>query len=83
VTEGEDKPLKYPSIFFKAELAIINKIDLLPYVPFDIAKARENIQKVHPGAEIIEVSCSTGEGVDRWISWIEARREKAIGTGVR
>jgi hydrogenase nickel incorporation protein HypB len=52
-------------------------------VPFDIAKARENIQKVHPGAEIIEVSCSTGEGVDRWISWIEARREKAIGTGVR
>ena len=76
VTEGEDKPLKYPSIFFKAEVAIINKIDLLPYVPFDIAKARENIQKVHPGAEMIEVSCTTGEGLDRWMTWLEARREK-------
>ena len=83
VTEGEDKPLKYPSIFFKAELAIINKIDLLPYVPFDIAKARENIQKVHPGAEIIETSCTTGEGMDRWVQWIEARREKAVGAPVR
>lgn len=83
VTEGEDKPLKYPSIFFKAEVAIINKIDLLPYVPFDIAKARENIQKVHPGAEIIEVSCTTGEGLDRWLAWLEARREKAIGVVVQ
>jgi hydrogenase nickel incorporation protein HypB len=83
VTEGEDKPLKYPSIFFKAEVAIINKIDLLPYVPFDIAKARENIQKVHPGAEMIEVSCTTGEGLDRWMTWLEARREKAVGTAVR
>lgn len=83
VTEGEDKPLKYPSIFFKAELAIINKIDLLPYVPFDIAKARENILKVHPGAEIIEVSCTTGEGLDKWLAWLEARREKAIGVSVQ
>lgn len=83
VTEGEDKPLKYPSIFFKAELAVINKIDLLPYVPFDIAKARENIQKVHPGAAIIEVSCTTGEGLDNWLAWLEARREKAIAAAVR
>ncbi|HWR13606.1 MAG TPA: hydrogenase nickel incorporation protein HypB [Terriglobales bacterium] len=83
VTEGDDKPLKYPSIFFKAELAVINKIDLLPYVPFDMAKARENIQKVHPGAEIIEVSCTTGAGLDQWLNWLEARREKAIGAPVR
>lgn len=83
VTEGEDKPLKYPSIFFKAELAIINKIDLLPYVPFDIAKARDNIQKVHPGCEIVEVSCTTGAGLDTWMHWLEARREKAVGATSR
>ena len=83
VTEGEDKPLKYPSIFFKSELAVINKIDLLPYVPFDIAKARENIQKVHPGCDIVEVSCTTGEGLDSWMHWLETRREAAIGTPIR
>ena len=83
VTEGEDKPLKYPSIFFKAELAVINKIDLLPYVPFDIAKARENIQKVHPGCEIVEVSCTTGEGLDRWMRWLEIGRQQAIAALAR
>jgi hydrogenase nickel incorporation protein HypB len=83
VTEGEDKPLKYPSIFFKAELAIINKTDLLPYVPFDLAKAHENIQKVHPGAEVIEVSCTTGQGLDKWLAWLETRREQAIAAAVR
>ncbi len=83
VTEGEDKPLKYPSIFFKSELAVINKIDLLPYVPFDIAKARENVQKVHPGCEIVEVSCTTGEGLDRWMHWLESRREKAVAAPIR
>jgi hydrogenase nickel incorporation protein HypB len=83
VTEGEDKPLKYPSIFLKYpsiffKAAVINKIDLLPYVPFDMAKARENIQKVHPGAQIIEVSCTTGEGLDQWLARLEARRGQAI-----
>jgi hydrogenase nickel incorporation protein HypB len=52
-------------------------------VPFDIAKARENIQKVHPGAEMIEVSCTTGEGIGGWMAWLEARREKAIAAAVR
>jgi hydrogenase nickel incorporation protein HypB len=79
VTEGEDKPLKYPSIFFKSELAVINKVDLLPYVPFDMKKARENVQKVHPGCEIVETSCTTGEGLDRWMDWLDMRREKAVG----
>jgi len=83
VTEGEDKPLKYPSIFFKAELAVINKIDLLPHVPFDIAKARENIQKIHPGCDVVEVSCTTGQGLDTWMRWLEARRERAIASLVR
>src|SRR5438477_1464076 len=59
VTEGEDKPLKYPSIFFKSDLCVINKIDLLPYVPFELFKALENARKVHPGMKIIELSCLT------------------------
>jgi hydrogenase nickel incorporation protein HypB len=57
VTEGEDKPLKYPATFSRAGLVIINKIDLLPYVQFDIAKPKENILKVHPGAVFLEGGC--------------------------
>jgi hydrogenase nickel incorporation protein HypB len=74
-TEGEDKPLKYPGIFSKAELAIVNKIDLLPYVNFNLEQARENMRRVHPGIEIIEVSCTTGVGVDRWLEWLRAKAE--------
>ena len=77
VTEGAEKPLKYPSIFFKSTLLVLNKIDLLPYVPFSVQEARENARKVHPGMEIIEVSCTTGEGLDVWRQWLEARREAA------
>ena len=74
VTEGEDKPLKYPSIFFKSELLVVNKVDLLPYVPFDIAAAEENARKVHPGMEIVRVSCTAGNGLDEWVKWLEVRR---------
>src|SRR5271170_6548460 len=56
VTEGEDKPLKYPSIFHKSELLVLNKTDLLKYVPFDMNAAKENARKIHPEIEIIEVS---------------------------
>jgi hydrogenase nickel incorporation protein HypB len=70
VTEGEDKPLKYPGIFYKAELMLLNKIDLLPYVPFSADLARENANRVHPGIEIVEVSCTTGAGLDVWQSWL-------------
>lgn len=73
VTEGEDKPLKYPAMFFRSELLILNKIDLLPYVPFSMVKARENAQKVHRGMEIIEVSCLTGEGLPKWQAWLKSR----------
>jgi len=73
VTEGEDKPLKYPAMFFRSQLLVLNKIDLLPYVPFNMGKVRENAQKVHPGMEIIEVSCLTGEGLPKWQSWLESR----------
>jgi hydrogenase nickel incorporation protein HypB len=80
VAEGEDKPLKYPAIFFKAELLILNKTDLLPYVSFDLAKARAYALQVHPGMEIIELSCKTGAGLDDWMNWLGHRREMAFGS---
>ncbi len=78
VTEGEDKPLKYPSIFFKSELMVLNKTDLLPYVSFDMAAARRNARSVHPGMEILQVSCSTGEGLDDWLVWLRERQQQAL-----
>jgi hydrogenase nickel incorporation protein HypB len=75
VTEGEDKPLKYPSIFFKSELLVITKTDLLPYVPFDIAKAEENARRVHPNMEIIRTSCTQGDGLKDWLRWLERRKK--------
>jgi hydrogenase nickel incorporation protein HypB len=74
VTEGEDKPLKYPSIFFKSDLLVLSKIDLLPYVPFDIEAAAENARKVHPDMEIVKVSCLTGNGMHEWMMWLEEQR---------
>ncbi len=73
VTEGDDKPLKYPGIFYKAGLAIITKIDLLPYVPFDIGAARANAREIHPAIEILEVSALTGQGMDTWRAWLRER----------
>ncbi len=72
VTEGEDKPLKYPATFHHADLMVLNKIDLLPYVPFRREEAVENARRVQPGIEIVEVSCTTGEGLDRWRAWLDA-----------
>ena len=74
VTEGEDKPLKYPATFHHADLMVLNKIDLLPYVPFQAALARENARRVQPEIEIIDVSCTTGEGLDQWRAWIERQQ---------
>jgi hydrogenase nickel incorporation protein HypB len=74
VAEGDDKPLKYPSIFFKAELLVLNKLDLLPHVPFNLATACENARRIHPEMEILEVSCLTGEGLPAWQAWLEHRR---------
>ena len=76
-SEGEDKPLKYPAIFLKSELMLLTKIDLLPYVPFNADVARENARRVHPQMEIIDVSSTTGEGLDRWMEWLRARQERA------
>ncbi len=75
--EGDDKPLKYPSIFFRAALLVLNKIDLLEHVPFDIARARENAQLINPHIEILEVSCLTGAGLEAWHGWLDHRCQKA------
>ena len=77
VTEGDDKPLKYPAIFFRAELLVLSKIDLLPHVPFDMAAARDNAQRVHPEIEILELSATSGAGMETWLEWLEARRRQA------
>jgi hydrogenase nickel incorporation protein HypB len=71
VTEGEDKPLKYPATFHHADLMVLNKIDLLPYVPFSAEVAKENARRVQPDIEILDVSCTTGEGLDRWRAWLD------------
>ncbi len=76
VTEGEDKPLKYPSIFFKSELMILSKVDLLPYVPFKAELAKQNARTVHPGMEIVEVSCQSGDGLKQWLDWLDAKLAK-------
>jgi len=78
VAEGEDKPLKYPGIFRKAELMILNKIDLLPYVPFQPELAREYARRIHPEIEIIETSSTAGDGLDQWIDWLAARAARKL-----
>lgn len=72
VTEGEDKPLKYPNMFAAAELMIINKIDLLPYVAFDMDTCIENARRVNPDIKVINLSATTHEGMDAWYSWLES-----------
>ena len=78
VTEGDDKPLKYPGAFAKSRLMVLNKIDLLPYVPFDMEAARRNARSIHPGIDIIETSCTTGNGLDVWRQWIGERMREAV-----
>jgi len=73
VTEGDDKPLKYPDMFYSSTLCIINKTDLLPYVPFDIEKVKANAKKVNHKLEIIEVSCTNGEGLHLWYDWLKSK----------
>ncbi len=77
VTEGEDKPLKYPATFHHADLMVLNKIDLLPYVPFKAELALENVRRVQPTIDIVQVSCTTGQGLDEWRNWLDAQRALA------
>lgn len=71
VTEGEDKPLKYPVMFRTVEAVVVNKIDLLPYIPFQMSRFLENLKKVNPTATVLPVSCTTGEGLQEWYRWLE------------
>jgi hydrogenase nickel incorporation protein HypB len=73
VTEGEDKPLKYPPIFNSADVAVITKIDLAVAAEFDRAAAHRNIQSVRPGMQVFEVSAKTGQGMDEWVCFLELR----------
>jgi hydrogenase nickel incorporation protein HypB len=70
VTEGEDKPIKYPDMFRAASLVLINKCDLLPYLDFDVDQAIAFARRVNPGLEVIKLSATSGEGLDEWLDWI-------------
>ena len=81
VTEGEDKPLKYPLMFRACELVVINKLDLLPHLDFDLDRLLYNLDAVNPGVERMLVSTRTGEGIERWVGWLlglPGRRAAAV-----
>lgn len=73
VTEGDDKPLKYPGMFVKASVLIINKIDLLPYVQSDLATLRGNALSINPSLQVFALSCTTGEGMNPWCTWLRSQ----------
>lgn len=73
VTEGEDKPLKYPDMFAASELMLLNKIDLLPHLRFDVQRCIEAARQVNPALEVIQLSATTGEGMDAWLAWLLQR----------
>jgi hydrogenase nickel incorporation protein HypB len=79
VTEGDDKPLKYPQMFAAAHLLLITKIDLAPYVPFDLQRCRKAVRRVNPGIGILEVSAISGAGLDAWYGWLD--RQRVAGSG--
>jgi hydrogenase nickel incorporation protein HypB len=79
VTEGEDKPLKYPTIFNTADLAVLTKMDLAEAVEFDLAAADCNIQRVRPGMPVLRVSTKKGAGIDEWLQFLSARRSQRQG----
>jgi hydrogenase nickel incorporation protein HypB len=68
--EGDDKPIKYPMIFASADVVVINKIDFLPYVDFDISAFRHSVEGLNPKARVFEVSCKTDVGIENWCSWL-------------
>jgi hydrogenase nickel incorporation protein HypB len=78
VTEGEDKPIKYPDMFHRAGLVLINKIDLLPYLQFDLERCLDYVKQVNPDAEIIQLSAGNGAGMEQWYAWLESRRRAVL-----
>lgn len=82
VTEGEDKPLKYPDMFAAASVMILNKTDLLPYLSFDVEKCIEGARKVNPSIEVIKLSATSGEGLDQWYGWVQRKRRQLLETRI-
>ncbi len=80
VTEGEDKPLKYPDMFAAADLMIVNKTDLLPYVQFDVARCIAYARRVNPGIAVLQLSATTGEGMSAWLDWIDGAYKRLFAT---
>ena len=80
VTEGEDKPLKYPDMFAAADLLLLNKVDLLPHLRFDVDHCLALARRVNPNIQILRLSAQTGEGMDAWLAWIEAERALAMAS---
>jgi hydrogenase nickel incorporation protein HypB len=78
VTEGEDKPLKYPDMFRAADLMLLSKCDLLPHLDFDAGLAVANAFRINPGLKVIRISASSGEGMAEWLEWIRAGCHDAI-----
>ncbi len=78
VTEGEDKPIKYPDMFHAANLLLLSKIDLLPHLDFDVDQCIEYAQRINPGIKVIQLSCKTGVGMDSWYQWLRANRQIAM-----
>jgi hydrogenase nickel incorporation protein HypB len=76
VTEGDDKPMKYPTMFAASALCLINKIDLLPHVEFDVAACKEAALQVNPSLQFIEISATQGTGMEAWIAWLRAARRR-------
>lgn len=76
VTEGSDKPEKYPLMFHESSVLLVNKIDLLPYVDCNVEEIRDISLRINPNLEIFEISCRTGEGIDRWADWLLKQTKK-------
>jgi hydrogenase nickel incorporation protein HypB len=72
ITEGDDKPLKYPLMFQESSALVLNKIDLLPYTNADVAKIKKDSLSLNPKLKIFEVSCKTGEGISKWVKWLQS-----------
>lgn len=83
ITEGEDKPLKYPDMFAASSVLLLNKIDLAPYLDFDIAACEENAKRINPNIEIIKISAKTREGFDEWIAKINSMREEILNEAIK
>lgn len=79
VPEGHDKPIKYPGMFTVVDAVVLNKMDLIPYLDFDLSAFRTALRALNPGGPLFEVSCKTGQGLDAWVEWLEAAVGATLG----